>query len=176
MERREYTLNRSNVRDVMVIVWEHVRQLVLGYDVTLVISGPDRTREQEKHYHWLIRQIALQVSFASGPVSQSRGLAADRQRRYSPEVWKALMIDMFQKEKEAIGEPLKKPGQLVPSLDGERLVSLRASTKHFNRQEGSDFIEFCYAQGTEMGVRWPAKVHEILESERMGMISQGEEV
>jgi hypothetical protein len=53
-----------------------------------------------------------------------------------------------------MGEPLSHPGQLITSMDGQRTITVRPSTTKFRKAEASEFIEFLYQQGSEMGVNW----------------------
>ena len=56
-----------------------------------------------------------------------------------------------------MGEPLTHPGKTVNSLDGERRVTVRASTEQFRVKEASDFIEFLYSTGIEYGAKFTDK-------------------
>ncbi|MET4160501.1 hypothetical protein ABIE61_000315 [Marinobacterium sp. MBR-111] len=144
----------DSLRDRMMRVWELVNQAVrAGGSVAVTIGKPNKSRDQERKYHAMIGDIAKQVTFYGT-------------KRHSAEVWKALLVEMFERERQAMGEPLRKPGRLVPSLDGERMVSLRPSTRDFSVQEGRDFIEFLYAQGVEMGVDWSEPALRVYEQYR----------
>jgi hypothetical protein len=165
MERCEFTINSQNVRSVMVHAWQLVSSAAKAGDLILILAKPDKTREQEKRYHSLLGEISKQVVFEE-PGLRTR-LRSPESKRYPPEVWKALLVDEFEQERALMGEPLRKPGRVVLSLDGHRMVSLRPSTRDFSRKEASDFIEFLYAWGSEMGVLWSARAHEILEAGRM---------
>jgi len=152
---REHELNRSNLRAVMVAVWDLVVEAVQGGDVLLIVTEISKSRAQERKYHVMLKEIADQVVFTRSGIGQAQ------QVRYKPDVWKALLVDAFEQEKTAMGEPLAKPGRLIPSIDGSRLVSIRASTTDFRKKEASDFIEFLYARGVEHGVRWSATAEQI---------------
>lgn len=151
---QEYTLNAQNYRDAMTAVWRAVCEIVRGGELVLILTDAHKSRAQERKYHALIGDIASQVSFFG-------------KRRYSAEAWKAMLIDAFEKERAGMGQPLRCPGELVPSLDGRNMVSIRPSSTKFSREEGSDFIEFLYAQGQEMGVKWSAASWQILEGEKV---------
>ena len=64
-----------------------------------------------------------------------------------------------------MGEPLTHPGKTVISLDGQRKVTVRPSTKKFRKKEASDFIEFLYATGIEYGARFTDKSLNYYEEE-----------
>ena len=120
-----------------------------GGKVELTIRRPSRSRDQEKLYHKLISIVADQVKVMGN--------------KYDVAIWKALLVDQFAQDKEQLGYPLKKPGTVFPAMDGSgRLVSIRPSTTGFTVAESSEFIEFLYAQGIELGVRWPASKHDLL--------------
>lgn len=121
-------------------------------DLAVLVRRPSKSREQEKKYHAMIHEIAGQV--------RTYG------KRWGDDVWKALLVDQFAQDRANIGEPLRKPGSVVPAMDGSgRMVTVRASTAEFNKQEGSDFIEFLYATGIELGVQWSASAEQIAAAE-----------
>lgn len=121
-----------------------------GGNVELSILRPSRSRNQEKLYHKLISIVASQVKVMG--------------RKYDVAIWKALLVDQFAQDKEASCSPLKKPGTVFPAMDGSgRLVSIRPSTTGFSVAESSEFIDFIYAQGIELGVRWPASKHDLID-------------
>lgn len=126
-----------------------ITQKLEGGKVELSILRPSRSREQEKLYHKLIGIIADQVKVMT--------------KKYDVAIWKALLVDQFAQDKAAAGSPLKKPGTVFPAMDGSgRLVSIRPSTTGFTVAESSEFIEFLYAQGIELGVKWPASKHDLI--------------
>lgn len=150
---REFTFSQDNARAAMMAIKTLVIDLLQGGPVSVLIRRPSRSREQEKMYHSLIGVIAQQVRVFGKP--------------YEPEIWKALLVDKFEHERAAMGEPLRKPGQIVPAMDGSgRMVSVRPSTTGFSVAEGSAFIEFIFSEGVEMGVKWPASAEEIAAAER----------
>ncbi|HUH58415.1 MAG TPA: recombination protein NinB [Pseudomonadales bacterium] len=127
-----------------------ITQKLEGGKVELAILRPSRSREQEKLYHKLIGIIAEQIKVMAN--------------KYDVAIWKALLVDQFAQDKQAAGSPLGKPGSVFPAMDGSgRLVSVRPSTTGFTVAESSEFIEFIYAQGIELGVKWPASKHDLME-------------
>jgi len=133
--------DESTMRGIMLRVWELVKHMIEGGPVAITITRPSRSAEMNKKFHAMIRDIAQQVTFFG-------------KRRYDAEVWKALLVDQFEQEKAAMGEPLSHPGQLITSMDGQRTITVRPSTTKFRKAEASEFIEFLYQQGSEMGVNW----------------------
>lgn len=77
-------------------------------------------------------------------------------RKYDYDECKTLMVKWFLAEKELNGEELKrsvKPRVILDPLRGD-LVYLRPSTTKFDDALVSEFVEFIYAIGAELGVRW----------------------
>lgn len=147
------------LRGQMERAYYHVRDLIRsGKRIEVVIREWSKSRDQEKKYHAMLRDFSRQIKFEysvdedNGKVVRLRG--RNKKKTYSTEVWKALLVDKFAQEKKAMGEPLRHPGQTIISLDGMREITVRPSTKQFLMSEAGDFIEFLYAEGTEMGIRW----------------------
>lgn len=160
---REYALNISNIREMMVLVWNLVCNLVKNSEILLIVTEISKSRAQEQKYHAMIKEISHQVSFQrqekpGGPMTS---------KTYSVDVWKAMLVDAFEQERLFNGEPLTHGSQLIPSIDGQRMVSLRASTTQFRKREASDFIEYLYSTGIEYGVKWSATAEDIAEANRI---------
>ena len=139
----------SFLQPVLVKAADIIRDSLSGGAVELVIQRFSRSRDQNAKFHALIGDISATVEVDG--------------RYYSAEVWKALLVDDFEKERREMGEPLSHPGETVMSLDGRRAVTVRASTVKFRVSEASDFIEFLYAKGTEYGARFSDKSLEYYE-------------
>jgi hypothetical protein len=111
-----------------------------------LFRDPFKTRGQEERYHAMVGDIARQCEFMG--------------RSWDEESWKRLLIDAFvnvkRDEARAAGEPdpFRGQGQVVPSLDGERVVQLGVQSRGFSKAQGSDFIEFLFAWGAERSVCW----------------------
>ena len=145
--RTIYIDDKKTMRDRMMEAWTAVNQAIEGGKVVVEIKRPNKTRDMEKKYHAMIADIARQVKF-------------DGRRTFSTDVWKARMVEQFAKAKSDMNEPLSSPGATVMSLDGERIIFVRPSTTQFKVKEGSEFIEYLYAEGTDMGVVWSDPVME----------------
>ena len=147
---RAVRLTQANAKDGMSLLKNIIIESLHGGDTEVVVRRPSKSRDQEAHYHALINEIAQQVKIYT--------------KHYSAEVWKALLVDQFRIEREQMGEPLRKAGQTVPAMDGSgRLITIRPSTREFSASEASAFIEFIFAQGIAMGVKWPANMESIKE-------------
>jgi hypothetical protein len=118
------------------------RALIHG-PMQIELKPESKSRNQEAKYHSMIADISKTVSIEG--------------RTYTPVVWKALLVDEFEEELRANGEALSKPGKVVVSLDGRRAVSVRPTTTAFLKKEGSDFIQFLYMKGGELGATFTEK-------------------
>lgn len=150
----ELVLTQDNVKTRFPVLRQRVWDALQGGSLCVSLKRPSRTRDQEKHYHALISEISKQVK----PMGKN----------HAPDVWKALLVDAFEKDKAEQGEPLRKPSRTVASLDQERLVTVRASTTVFSVNEGRDFIDFLYAFGIDCGVKWSATAQQIRDAQQDG--------
>ncbi|MFD1216395.1 recombination protein NinB [Microbulbifer celer] len=144
--------DQQSLRERMLAVWNLVCRGIQAGPVVVTLGRPKRDGNQNRHFHALIGEIAQQVTVMG--------------KRYRPEIWKAMLVDAFEQECESMGEPLSKPGQVVPSLDGRRVVTVRPSTTDLKKREAAAFIEFLYAQGVDMGVTFTPPTIEIYEQYR----------
>lgn len=132
--------DQSVYRQRMLSIAETVKAALIGDEVEVTIQRPSKTRDQERLYHALIKDIAATVLIEG--------------RKYDAETWKALMIDEFTEEMSRQGTPLSHPGRVIPSLDGRRVVTIRASSRRFRKSEASQFIEFLFSMGSELGAKF----------------------
>ena len=51
-------------------------------------------------------------------------------------------------------DPFPGDGQVLPSLDGMRIVQVEVLTRNFTVSQASQFIEHLFAYGAERGVNW----------------------
>lgn len=149
-------------------VWKLVTKALTGGKVIVEIKRWSRSREQEKKFHAMIQDIARQVSFEyrvdpeEGVVT--RMIGPNRRKRYSLNVWKALLVEQFAREKAEMGEPLRHQGETITSLDGKREITVRPSTTQFLVSEAGEFIEYLYMKGTEYKIRWSEPAHRAYQS------------
>ena len=148
-------IRRDTAKQDMTRLKNKIIEYLATGDTEIVVRRISKSREQEKLYHALIGEIAGQI--------RTYG------KQYGEDVWKALLVDQFAKERELMGEPLRKPGTVVPAMDGTgRMVTVRPSTIDFSKEEGSAFIDYLYAQGIELGVKWSANASQIAAYEGAG--------
>jgi len=107
-------------------------RLQAGNVLTLTIEEPKKSREQEEKYHAMIGEIS----------KQAHHLGAS----WTSEEWKRLLVDQFCRDTD------RKPGKVVPSLDGGSIVQLGVQTRMFNKETGSEFIEWLHAWGSQNGI------------------------
>lgn len=137
---KPWTITQDNMPGILPFIKTQIVKFLEGGPVALQLSRPSKSREQEQKYHAMISDIARQVILDG--------------RKYAPEVWKALLVDEFEQELKANGEALRRPSQVVISLDKQRAVTIRPSTAEFRRSEGAQFIEFLTKYGAEFNVVW----------------------
>ena len=102
-----------------------------------------KKREQEEKYHAMLGEIFRSKLF----------IFLDR-ADWSEEDIKRLLVDAFATEMINLGTPLCQSGRVVPSLDSLRTVQLGIQTRGFRIKEAAAFIEYLYAYGSELGVRF----------------------
>ncbi len=112
-----------------------------GYEVR--ITEPKKKREQEMMYH---AQIA--------DIQKSKMFWFLGRNDWDEDDIKRLLVEAFAHEMAGAGTPLRQAGRVVPSLDMARTVQLGIQTRHFLKKEASDFIEFLYCYGAQIGVEF----------------------
>jgi len=106
----------------------------------------EKSRGQEEKYHAMIGCIARQIPWMG--------------KKRDTETWKRLLIEAFVhvKREDAIAtnqrDPFNGRGEVVPSLDGQRVVQLGVQSRTFGKRIASEFIEYLYAFGAENNVQW----------------------
>lgn len=144
-DKRTFILAHSTARNRAMHAISHAPE---GYMVT--IQEPVKRRVQEEKYHAMLGDIARQVVYLG--------------RRRSLVCWKRLLVEAFvqilREEAKAKGEPDPFPaGEILPSIDGLRIVQVEVLTRNFTVKQASLFIEYLYAFGSESGVAWSVE-HE----------------
>ena len=123
-------------------VWRQIKALTIaGHKLAIRIGEQSKSRDAEEKYHAMIGEIATQV-----PVG---GKLRDT------ETMKRLLVDQFKADTlHDMADDWAKFGNIdmVPSLDGQRVVVLGTQTRHFTVKLSSAFIEWLYAWGSDAGV------------------------
>lgn len=135
MSRQVYFLAHSTARNRAMHGVAHAPD---GYMVT--ISEPTKKRVQEEKYHAMCGDFAKQATYIG--------------RKWDTESWKRILVDQFSEEMRQAGMPIHQEGEVIPSMDGRRIVQLGIQTRTFYVKEASAFIEYLYAVGAELGVVW----------------------
>ena len=124
---------KTQAHTVMLTVWEKVKQaLDGGKKVILEISEENRSDPQNKKYHAIIGQIAKQASHAGA--------------QWDTESWKRFLLEQWAKDSGMVG------GDVVSSLDGERVVQLGIQSRKLTKQQGADFIEWLLMWSATNGI------------------------
>lgn len=110
-------------------------ETIQGGAIEVIVQEISKSRLQEAKYHSMIGDIAKSVELDG--------------RYFGADIWKALLIDEFEQELKANGETLRRPSHVVISLDKQRAITIRPSSKDFRKGEACSFIEFLYKFGSE---------------------------
>lgn len=114
-------------------LWPKVKEaLKSGKKLTMEIKPASKSREQEQKYHAIIGEIAEQAQHMGA--------------KWSADDWKRLLVDLYCVEK---GMP---SGKVVPSLDMTGIVQLGMQTRHFTKEQASEFVEFLLAWCADNGI------------------------
>ena len=125
--------DQAQATSLMKHLWPKVKEvLASGRQLTLEIKPPSKSRDQERKYHAILRDIAQQ--------SQHMGSVWDA------EDWKRLLVWQYCKEKDIDA------GKVVPSLDMTGVVQLGQQTRKFTKEQASEFVDFLTAWCAEHGV------------------------
>jgi hypothetical protein len=114
-----------------------------GHSVT--VAEPRKSRPQEEKYHAMFGDLAGQWVV--------HGKKRDR------ETIKRLCVDQFwrdTKDDPDLKECWVEMGELemLPSLDGSGVVAIGWQTRRFPKKLASAFVEWLYALGAEVDIRW----------------------
>ena len=122
-------------------VWREVKALTMaGNGIAIRICDQSKSRDAEEKYHAMIGDLSEQVEVGG--------------KLRDTETMKRLLVDQFKAETLTdFADDWAKFGTLdmVPSLDGQRVVVLGTQTRNFSRKLASAFIEWLYAWGADSG-------------------------
>lgn len=138
--RQTFILAHSTARNRAMHAIAHAPE---GYMVA--ITEPAKKRIQEEKYHAMIGDISRQCVFLG--------------KRRSPNAWKRLLAEAFVEilrgEAKSQGKPDPFPaGEMLPSIDGLRIVQVEVLTRDFTVRQAALFIEYLYSYGADSGVTW----------------------
>lgn len=119
------------------------KEYIVGQRLELILRPLTKSRAQEMHYHSLIADIARHTDIGGS--------------YFSEEAWKAKLVWDFEQTMKQAKTPLRHGGYTTLALDGMNIIQIRPSTTQFTLKEGSEFIEYLYATGAELDVKWTDK-------------------
>jgi len=104
----------------------------------VVITGADRSAEQNKKLHAMLGDIANQVTHAG--------------MKWDISVWKRLCTAAWLRE---TGASI----QMIPAIDGQGVDVLYEATSKLSMRKCAELIEWISAYGAECGVKWTQVDH-----------------
>lgn len=123
---------------LMQTIWPKVKEAIKsGKHLSLEIKAVNKSREQEEKYHAMIGDIAKQASHLGS--------------KWDSESWKRLLVQEFCKETGLGG------GKVIPNLSGDGICQLGHQTRHFTKEQASEFVEWLHAWGAENGITYTEK-------------------
>ena len=111
-----------------------------------IFSPPLKKRIQEEKYHAMIGDISKCCEFMG--------------RKRDTESWKRLLIEAFVNvmretaRAQGCANPFPDDSDVLPSLDGKRIIQLGVQSRKFTIALACEFIEFLSAWGAENNVTW----------------------
>lgn len=141
--------NEGDIPQAVSWVEGLLRRGVTAGAALIAVRRPSKSRIQEEKYHAMIGDIHRQCF-----------------RGYSAKGVKAVLVNQFALEMDEAGTPLAHPGERVWDWKTQEPVYVRPSTSEFRQHEASEFIEFLYATGTELGVQWSERAQSIYDEYR----------
>ena len=126
-------IDQQQASALMQSLWPKVKAaLAAGRKLTLEVKDASKSREQEEKYHAIIGDIAKQAQHMGS--------------KWSAEDWKRLLVDKFMREH------CHSDSTVIPNLDATGIVQLGLQTRHFTKEQASEFVEFLQAWSAENGV------------------------
>ena len=123
---------------LMQKIWPKVKEAIKsGKHLSLEIKAVNKSREQEEKYHAMIGDISKQASHLGS--------------KWDAESWKRFLLWQFAKDTNT------NQGQIVPSLDGTGIVQLGLQSRHFTKEQASEFVEWLNAWGANNGITFTEK-------------------
>lgn len=126
-------IDQQQASTLMNSLWPKVKAaLAAGRKLTLEVKDASKSREQEEKYHAIIGDIAKQAKHMGS--------------KWDAEDWKRLLVDQFARDRMMYGAPI------LPNLDNTGIVQLGVQTRHFTKEQASEFVEFLLAWCAENGI------------------------
>lgn len=112
----------------------HLRTIKLP--IKVAISEPDRTDEQNKKLHAMLKDLAEQVTHAG--------------TKWEVSIWKRLCVAAWLREE-------GRNPQMIPAIDGMGIDVLYEQTSKLSMKRCASLITWIEAYGAECGVKWTQK-------------------
>jgi hypothetical protein len=126
-------IDQQQASALMQSLWPKVKAaLAAGRKLTLEVKDASKSREQEEKYHAIIGDIAKQAKHIGS--------------KWDAEDWKRLLVDQFARDRMMYGAPI------LPNLDNTGIVQLGVQTRHFTKEQASEFVEFLLAWCANNGI------------------------
>ena len=123
----------------MQTIWPKVKEAIKsGKQLSIEIKAISKSREQEEKYHAMIGDISKQAQHLGS--------------KWDAESWKRFLLWQYAKESGT------SQGQIVPSLDGTGIVQLGLQSRHFSKEEASEFVEWLFSWGANNGITFTEKI------------------
>jgi hypothetical protein len=125
--------SQEQATTLMQSLWPKVKAaLAAGRKLTIEVKDASKSREQEEKYHAIIGDISKQAKHMGS--------------KWGAEDWKRLLVDLYARNRMMYGAPI------LPNLDGTGIVQLGVQTRHFTKEQASEFVEFLQAWAADNGV------------------------
>lgn len=115
---------------------------IAGMDLSkprkVTITGADRSVEQNRKLHAMLKDISNQVEHAG--------------MKWDISVWKRLCTAAWLRE---TGASI----QMIPAIDGQGVDVLYEATSKLSMKKCAELIEWIFAYGAECGVKWSQVDH-----------------
>ena len=105
--------------------------LKAGKQFQVEIKYKQRSNEQNEKYHAIIGDIAKQAQHMGA--------------KWNAEDWKRLLVDQFMRQHSEVTK-------VIPNLDNNGIVQLGLQTRHFTKEQASEFVEFLLAWCANNGI------------------------
>ena len=124
--------SQEQAKALMSNLWPKVKAaLASGKKLTMEIKEASKSREQEEKYHAIIGDLAKQAQHMGA--------------KWTAEDWKRLLVDQFMRQNSEVTK-------VIPNLDNNGIVQLGLQTRHFTKEQASEFVEFLQAWAADNGV------------------------
>lgn len=119
---------------VLTELWPKIKSaLISGHELEISVTKVSKSRDQEEMYHAIIGQIAKQAEHLGA--------------KWDLQSWKRFLLWQWAKD---TGRHQNE--RIVPSLDGTGIVQLGIQSRHFKKDEASEFVDWLIAWAAQNGV------------------------